>query len=395
MAGLALLAPASAPAAPADAGSVRFVRPAESSFDRFTRKPAEPTKRFMRARYWRMRTYSPYFDRRLGWFRNAWVYQDLYAIYRGSREARRHPEWILRDRHGRRLYIPFGCRGGRCPQYAADISHPGFRRHWIRSARRKLRRGYRGLFVDDVNMIRRVGDGRGRAVLPRSRGGRAVGERRWRALVAQFTAEIRRSFRRREIVHNAIWYAPRDRYVRRQTRAADWIELERGFNDGGIGPGLTTFGIERFLSQIDWVHGQRRHVILDGRAEGETEREYGLAGLFLASSTRDALGNDEGATPARWWRGYEVRLGAARGSRYRWHGLLRRDFEHGLALLNEPGAPVRTVELPSEFQRAGGKRVRRVRLGPATGVVLRVPKGAPTKQQPSPPCTLPLFCPQS
>ena len=31
----------------------------------------------MRAHYWRMLTYAPYFDSRVAWFPDAWVYKDL------------------------------------------------------------------------------------------------------------------------------------------------------------------------------------------------------------------------------------------------------------------------------------------------------------------------------
>lgn len=385
----AVTAPACAPAAPTDsrdgpagvssatpaAGRVRFVKAAEADFDRFTRRPTPAQKCFMRRHYWRMRTYSPYFDSRVKWSPGAWTYKDLYAIYPRSDLPRRHPEWILRDDHGRRLYIPFDCGGGRCPQYAADVGDRGFRRWWIRSAAQKLRGGrYRGLFIDDVNMLRRVSNGLGVGAVPRDdRTGRPMSERRWRAYVADFTTEIRRAFPRPEIVHNSLWFAGRDQYVQRQVRSADFLEFERGFGDEGLQRGAAPGGIDSFMREIDWVHGRGRGVVLDGHAVGEAAREYGLAGLLLISTAGDALGNDPGSTPADWWRGYEVTLGAPLGRRYRWHGLLRRDFARGLVLLNEPGAPVRAVKLSRPLRRAGGQEVGSVQLGAASGVVLRFP----------------------
>ena len=75
-----------------------------------------------------MRAYAPYFDSRLSWSSKAWVYQSAYAIYPGgARRRAQHPEWILRDAAGNKLYIPFGCSGGTCPQYAGDIGNPAFR----------------------------------------------------------------------------------------------------------------------------------------------------------------------------------------------------------------------------------------------------------------------------
>ena len=219
-----------APAASADEGSVRLVRGAESSFDVFTRSPGPSEQSFMREHYWRMRVYSPYFDSRLSWFRDGWVYQDAYAIYPESPLPTSHPEWILRDPDGNRLWIQFACSGGSCTQYAADIGNPEFRAWWIAGAKAKLAAGYRGLFIDDVNMAQRVSDGNGvytQPVDPRS--GARMNEATWQRYMADFMQEVRAALPGVEIVHNTIWTvgdATPD--LRRQLTAADYIELERG-----------------------------------------------------------------------------------------------------------------------------------------------------------------------
>jgi hypothetical protein len=147
-------------------GTVRFAKGAESSFDVYTQNPSAAQKAFMTSHYWRMRTYSPYFNSRLSWFPNAWVYRDSQAIYNPSSLATQHPDWILKDRNGNKLYIQFGCSGGTCPQYAADNSNPDFRADWIAGAKAQLAAGYKGLFVDDVNMVARTGNGSGAYVAP-------------------------------------------------------------------------------------------------------------------------------------------------------------------------------------------------------------------------------------
>ena len=127
----------------------------------------------MRAHYARMKTWAPYFDSRLDWYPNAWAYRDAYAVYRGSAQANAHPEWILKDAGGNKLYIPYGCGGGDCPQYAGDIGNPAFRAAWIANARATMSQGYKGLYIDDVNMQWRVGNGAGRdvdAIDPRTGG---------------------------------------------------------------------------------------------------------------------------------------------------------------------------------------------------------------------------------
>ena len=67
------------------AGQMHFVQVANSSFDAYTQNPTQAQKDWMRAHYWRMLVYSPYFDTRLSWFPDGWVYKDLYAIYPDAR----------------------------------------------------------------------------------------------------------------------------------------------------------------------------------------------------------------------------------------------------------------------------------------------------------------------
>jgi hypothetical protein len=353
-----------------DAGRVRFVKQARPEFDRFTR-----TSRFAHwigRHFWRMSTYSPYFDRRLHWYRDAWVYRDLYAVYRGSRVAHSHPDWILRDADGRPLYIPFDCGGGSCPQYAGDPGNPGFRSHWIQGARALLRHGYRGIFADDVNMLMRVADGDGREVVPIDpRTEQPMTLHDWRSYIASFATEIRRALPRAELVHNVLWFAgDADPAIRRELAAADLVNIEGGVDDPGLTGGRGQFGLETLLAWIDDRHRQGRGVILGGG------REYALASYLLINSGRDALSSDFRSRPGDWWTGWRVSLGAPRGPRHPWRGLLRRDFQRGLVLVNPPDSQTRAVHLG----RAHADLSRRLRqslvLPAASGVVLRDARSA-------------------
>ena len=100
---------------------------------------ATPTQRqWMSQTYSRMRGYPPFFDQALSWAPPSDFYRDLYALYRDASldqsVMQQHPDWVLRDSQGRALYIPSGCDGSSCPQYAADIGSPGFRAWWISQA---------------------------------------------------------------------------------------------------------------------------------------------------------------------------------------------------------------------------------------------------------------------
>jgi len=359
-------------------GTVRLFQNAGHSFDRYTYDPSPSAREWMNAKYWRMRTYAPYFDSRLAWFPNAWTYRDLYAIYRDEQLAQEHPEWILRDAQGNKLYIPFDCGGGTCTQYAGDIGNPQFRAHWIDAASAQAA-PYRGLFIDDVNMVFRVGDGAGQPVDPIDpRTGAPMTESDWRRYIAEFTEQIRQAMPSKEIVHNALWFAGHDDpYVQRELAAADYIQLERGVNDAGLTGGGGQFGLETFLQYVDWLQARGQGVVFAASAFGEADREYGLAGYFLISSGRDAIGNDEGATPDDWWPGYDVELGAPRGERYVWQGLLRRDFVNGYVLINQPQAPTQTIQLGDSARGPTGQPLPSATLAAAQGVVVVDPTGAP------------------
>jgi len=109
------------------AGQILFFVDAKSDFDAWTKNPSDAQKQFMSEHYYRMQTYSPYFDDRLGWYRNAWAYKDAMAIKPGWSVYGDHPDWVLRDSSGNQLYVRWGCSNGTCPQYAADIGNPDFR----------------------------------------------------------------------------------------------------------------------------------------------------------------------------------------------------------------------------------------------------------------------------
>jgi hypothetical protein len=137
------------------------------------------------------------------------------------------------------------------------------------------------------------------------------------------------------------------------------------------------------LGFIDRVHAQGTAVILDGYVSDPIAREYALANYFLISTGRDGIGLAS-VTPETWWSGYEITLGEPLGQRTKWQGLLRRDFANGFALVNEPGAPKRTVDLGGTFVDANGREVTSVTLGARQGAVLR---GEGAAQSPETPAT--------
>jgi hypothetical protein len=376
------------------AGTVHFVRTAESGFAPFTDNPPALTQAWMRTNFWRMIVWSPYFDERTSWYHEGWVYDDSYAIYPDSALVSQHPEWILKDAAGNDLYIPYACSGGTCPQYAGDISNPEFRHYWIEEARARLAHGYHGLFVDDVDMEERVGNGEGQQVAPIDpHTGQPISASAWRAYMAEFMAEIRAAFPSTEIVHNVIWFSDSDAgtaepSIRKEIESANYIFLERGANEPGLTGGSGPWSLNTLLSYVDEIHALGRGVILDGTSSEPQGIEFNLASYFLISTGNDAVSSAD-QTPENWWPGFNVNLGEATDTRYVWENLLRRDFTGGMVLVNPPGSPTRTVSLLSAMKEVSGATVTSVTLPANSGVVLtgNVPLPTPTAGGPSLPVT--------
>jgi hypothetical protein len=333
---------------------------------------------WMREHYDRMLTYSPYFDSRLAWYPNAWVYKDSYAIYPSSDVVDTHPDWVLRDANGEMLFIPYGCSQGRCPQYAGDIGNPEFRRFWIESLKRTLERGYLGVYIDDVNLDWRVGDGYGNHVKPMDpRTGKQMVLSDWRRYFAEFMELVRSELPQIEIVHNSIWHATPidDPFIERQIKAADYIGLERGATDDGIVAGRGKYGLETFMAFVERVHSFGGQIILDDDdSDSRTERDYELAVYLLVSDGGDLIGADGDRSrmnPDNFWDGYDIRLGAPVGGRYvRTDSLISRDYECGRVLLNQPSRRVRFVKIDPDLRTLEGERVRWIRLNSSSAAIL-------------------------
>lgn len=373
------------------AGTVHFVRFTESSFDQYLENPSPSTQTWLNTHIWRMGTYAPYFDSMTSWYANSWMYKDSYAIYTDESIATKHPEWVLRDAAGNPLYIPWGCSNGSCPQYAGNIANQAFRQWWIANAKTELSSAnYRGLFVDDVNMEMRVGNGHEETVAPIDPAtGQPMTTAAWRAYMAQFMQEIRTALPSTEIVQNAIWYSDGDAgtseaSIRSQISASNYIYLERGVNDSGITGGNGQWSLNALFSFVDQVHALGKGVVLDGTSSSVPAMEYNLASYFLVSSGNDGVsGADQ--TPENWWAGWNVNLGEASGPRYSWDDLLRRDFADGTVLVNAPDEPTRTVTLPTPMKTVAGNTVTSVTLPAGSGaILLGTPPSTTTQSTPSP-----------
>ena len=358
---------------------------AKTPFDAWTSEGADWS--WFEDHYASMVVWEPYWDSRLPDYSRVTVYRNAYAIkIHPDRDARvrEHPEWILRDAAGDPVYIPYRC-DGTCPQYAADVGNQEYRDHWLADIEALADKGYRGLYIDDVNLAWRFSDGNGDPVTPVDpRTGRALTLTDWQRDLTEFLEQVRAALPDFEIWHNSIWYADAPAFdsplIDRQIRAADVIQLERGMNDPGLTQGSGRFGMETFLRYADRVHSLGTSVaMLDEHAVDEKGQWYNIAGALLVNDGTDLVTTEdwERIAPTGLFRGFLTDLGDAVGPREVVDGVITREFTDGLVVLNQPRSDATVVELAEPWMNDDGTLVTSVELAPSEAVLLRRPSAAP------------------
>ncbi|HWB87789.1 MAG TPA: putative glycoside hydrolase [Acidimicrobiia bacterium] len=341
---------------------------AKSGFDKYTRSPSPADQAWMREHYEFMAVWSPYFDSRLSWFPNGVEYSNTMGLKNLD-----HREWVLEDASGDPLYLDFNCSGGTCPQYAADVGNPQFRAWLIDHLNDQVAKGYAGVFLDDVNMLWRTSNGVDEIEPVDPRTGKTMTLAAWREYMADFVEQIRREVDG-IIVHNPIWTADTPEFddpsIARQLAAADWVQIEHGFNDKGLTGGNGRFSVRNLFAYVDWVHRLGTNVMWLEEDGGATKHESNLAAYLLTYAPGDVISTEDwdAIAPDTVWRGYMIELGAPLGARTESDGLFRREFQRGTVLINEPDNGTRTVGITGT--RIDGTRVTRVTISPGTGIVV-------------------------
>ena len=146
----------------------------------------------MRAKFWRSEVFTPYFDNKTSWYGNGWVYEDSYSIYPSSPNVTAHPDWILKDGGGNRLYIPWGCSTAPARSTPPTSATRPTAAGGSRQVKAAVAKGYKGVWVDDVNMDMHVGNGQGVNAAPTDpRTGTPMTATAWRSYMATFMEELR------------------------------------------------------------------------------------------------------------------------------------------------------------------------------------------------------------
>jgi hypothetical protein len=364
----------------ANPGCVQFEWKTSGNTDRFTNSPTLAQQQWMQTHMFRIMGYVGYWEQRLNWFPNSWFYRDSSSLYTGDVVAGQHPEWILHDQYGTPLYINWGCWNGWCPQYAPDFTNQEFRKWWINEARQALSSGYKGIFIDDVNLVMNLTDGWNQLTPVDNNTGLPMTQQAWEKYFADFLTEVRQAFPSVEICHNAIWFAgnadpSRDPYLAQQIRAADYINFERGFADPGLTGDNGFWSIQNQFRLIDAIHNMGRKIVAE---QYDFDGQFSLAAYFLSNNGNDLFANNS-ITPNNWPAIYDVNLGQPAGPRYNWSGLIRRDFANGIVLMNPPGQRTVTATLPAQYVDQGGTVLSSITLDGREGAILTgyVPVGGP------------------
>lgn len=337
-------------------------------------------------------SYSPYYDPALK-FGPAFVYRDSYAIYTqpgsGTADPARNaagivarPEWILRDTKGNPGYIPWGSKP--YDQFAADIGNPEYCAFVTGEVLELLARGYAGVWLDDVNLdISRVADANGNpANVLDPRTGQAMTPLAWKAYFAAYVQELGAAVKAagKQVLHNTIWFAgagPNDPTVAAEIQAADWIELENCFGDGGLTGGLGQWSLSAKLAFIQRVYAAgRRPVAFEYQYQNAP---YKVACMRLCDpmDPAHALGGIGFADlpPAGWDANLQrlvlADLGTPAGPAIRIEGIWKRQYSAGAVFVIEPGSDSVHIGLDAPMTDAAtGQQVTALDLHAGQGVVL-------------------------
>src|SRR4029077_4325529 len=129
----------------------------------------------------------------------------------------------------------------------------------------------------------------------------------------------------------------------------------------GVGPNSiinTAQDYAEYMTYADALRAKGIHVVMTGHptARGVSTMEYNLATCLLINDGKDFV--NAARQKRRFWRGFEVNLGAPLGGRERSSsGVWSRRFAGGVVYTVEPGAATHTINLPRRMRSAEWGRV--------------------------------------
>jgi hypothetical protein len=350
-----------------------------SSSDAFLSQASASDKTFVTSHIYRMMVYPDSIGYGvLAWNPNTWFYRDSSSLYHPGNDSdvNANPSWVYRDSGGRPCYIKYGPQypDGTYAQYAPDHGDAGFVAWWISQARIQFNAGFRGVWIDDVNLDINLANQTGDVIPIDPRTGAPITAANYQLYLVQFLETVRAAFPGGELCHNALYWngggnPSANPTLARQIQACNWYNIERGFDDGGIGGGFGRFNLRTIFDFIDQIHGLGSEFIAEQTPGVSNSDYYPLACFLLVSDGVDMYQVSEGGFPPGWPAINYIDLGAPAGARYDWNGLIRRDFANGIVLIAEPGG-FGGGSLGGTFTDPTGNSVSSVNLTSRTGTIL-------------------------
>jgi hypothetical protein len=150
--------------------------------------------------------------------------------------------------------------------------------------------------------------------------------------------------------------------------------MEESFTNGGTGRDSIANGQwSAKLGHALWSEANGKIALDHAVTATRSGARYGLATMLLVAGGENLYSASKGYVHEAWWPEYTTTnaLGSPRG-RYRvlGNGVYRRDFTHGVVLVNPHAKGVRVVRLGGLYRGSGLGTTRRVTLKPTSGVVL-------------------------
>jgi hypothetical protein len=281
-------------------------------------------------------------------------------------DAADHPDWFLRGPAGKPLVFK-----DYPSSRVMDVGNPNYQQAAVaRVIADAHAGGFDGIFLDDANASLRwvIAGGSSRCV-------KYPTNATWQAAVYSFFQNVAPQLRSAGLLVVANiggstvtkglwpkWNGPLDG------------AMEESYTNGGTGRDSIRNGLwpAKFGHNL-WSEKHGKLSLDHALTRTRSGARYALATMLLAEGGHSVFYASTQYTKEVWWPEYDLtkRLGAARGPyRVLRNGDYRRDFTHGVVLVNPHANATRAVRLGATYIGSGLGRVRTVKLRATSGVVL-------------------------
>jgi Hypothetical glycosyl hydrolase family 15 len=286
--------------------------------------------------------------------------------------------WILRDAGMRPV------QGAYPENYLGDVGSASYQQHWLANVSSYLHtNGLSGVFIDNV-----LGDvsGWSRGRFP----AKYPTDSAWENAMASFVDHIGKALQQQGffVAVNAYKPYPDDAaWWRRIAPATDALTNEYWQQNPNDVHDLYTADAPSWKGQWEyWVRlidvaqnaGSSFFGIQYGDASDSGLSLYGRASFLLAWNGRSGAYFFNPTNPADPWQaGWTNDIGTPAGSRTRVGAGWRRDFSHGIVLVDPSATKTQTFTFSHPYLLPDGTQVSQLTLGPTSAAILTSPVGAP------------------